>query len=88
MQQHTCMRCGSNKSMAVPLVERSSSTLIIPLVLRVLRNPRSMFFKKPFETPLVAWVCGDCGSVDVFAKDPQGLWQAYCQSLRQNSSYD
>jgi hypothetical protein len=68
--------------MAVPLVDRSSPGSFQKLVLRVIRNPRALFFKQAFETPLVAWVCGECGNVEIFAKDPHRLWVAYCESLR------
>jgi hypothetical protein len=71
--------------MAVPLVDRSAPGSFQTLVLRVIRNPRALFFKQAFETPLVAWACGECGHVEIFAKEPQKLWVAYCESLRKNT---
>jgi ribosomal protein S27AE len=86
IQQHICARCGSSKSMALPLLSHGYGLSVLSLVVRVLRNPRALFNKKAFETRLVAWICGDCGHVEVFVKEPQELWDAYCQALRSEQS--
>jgi ribosomal protein S27AE len=82
IQQHNCARCGSSKSMALPLLSHGYGLSVLSLVVRVLRKPQALFNKRPFETRLVAWVCGDCGHVETFVKDPQALWEAYCDALR------
>jgi predicted nucleic-acid-binding Zn-ribbon protein len=86
IQQHNCAKCGSSKSMALPLLSHGYGISVLSQIVRVLRKPNAWLNKKPFETRLVAWICGECGYTEMYAKDPQALWDAYCDAMRAENS--
>jgi hypothetical protein len=71
--------------MALPLLSHGYGISVLSQVVRVLRFPKSLFGKQAFETKIVAWVCGECGHVESYVKDPQALWNAYCDAMRNNT---
>jgi hypothetical protein len=70
--------------MALPLLSHGYGLSVLSQVVRVVRNPKSLFDKQAFETNVVAWICGECGHIESYVKDPQGLWNAYCDAMRNN----
>ena len=73
----TCLRCGS--SAVVPdarLTDRDGSGHQTSEV-EVTRRPEAWIFKEQERSPLRAQVCGVCGHVELFARDPEALWEAY-----------
>ncbi len=45
-------------------------------------NPQATLMKKPVYGRIHAWVCGECGHMQLFADNPQALYAAYEQFLR------
>ena len=72
-----CLRCGSDS--VIPdarLVDRGDADARKPAEVGVVTNPAAWVFKGEVRTPTRAQVCGDCGFVEVYATDPDVLWQA------------
>ena len=47
----------------------------------VFRKPEALMMKAPERTDAGLRVCGDCGFVALFAKDPRVLWDAHIDRL-------
>jgi len=75
----TCVRCGSSKiiprARVIDVGDRTS--LVGTLRVAVARNPDAAFFKGEEKIDTYARVCGECGFVELFAEDPNALYEAY-----------
>ena len=40
-------------------------------------KPYAVLFKGWSKSELKAWICGDCGHVELFVENPQDLYKAY-----------
>ncbi len=81
MQPTMCSACGSAKIVPnVQVVDATDSTKR-DLEVRVPQKPGALVFKEQVYRPLRAWICGNCGHVELFVPGPQGLYQAYLVSL-------
>jgi ribosomal protein S27AE len=74
-----CARCGSTKIIPrARVVDRGENdSQSHSLRVAVARNPEAVFFKKEEKVDTYARVCGECGFVELFAKDPYALYEAY-----------
>lgn len=73
-----CLRCGSDSVIPdVRLIDRGESDMRKPQELGVQKNPSALMFKDEVRVPTRAQVCADCGFVEVYAVDPDALWQAH-----------
>ena len=39
-----------------------------------------MIFEDPEEADLKAWICGNCGYTEIYADDPQRLFDAHMEA--------
>ena len=72
-----CERCGSSRVVPnVPVVgaEQASDA---PLPGVVSEDPAALFFKRPFGGELRAWICGDCGHVELRVRSSSELYRKY-----------
>lgn len=73
-----CPRCGSHR--IIPL---TSLEVMVPgehrgvLEARVDTDPDAWIMKGRTRSKLTARVCGNCGHTEIYASDPEQLWQAY-----------
>jgi len=52
----------------------------VPLAVGMYRRPRALFGKGPFQSPLRAWICGNCGYSELYIENPQELKHIYKQT--------
>lgn len=74
----TCARCGSSKIIPrARAVDGDHGSTVGSLHVAVARDPDAIFFKGEERIDTYARVCGECGFVELFAKDPHALYEAY-----------
>jgi hypothetical protein len=44
-------------------------------------KPQAIVFKGWVQAELRAWICGDCGHVELYVHKPQDLYKAYLHKL-------
>lgn len=47
---------------------------------RVDADPAAMVFKKSVHSPVHAWICGQCGYIELYADDPAELYKAFTEA--------
>jgi predicted RNA-binding Zn-ribbon protein involved in translation (DUF1610 family) len=72
-----CPHCGSDKLIPNALVCEVQSVRVI-----VMSDPNAILFKGRESEEVTARVCGNCGFVQLFAKNPAVLYSVYQQSLK------
>lgn len=84
VEQRRCQKCGSDKIIRrVHLKDRGGhGNFAEELTARMFRNPGALFFKGAEKSVLRAEVCGACGYVELYVKDPESLWSAYEDARR------
>jgi uncharacterized OB-fold protein len=83
IERRACHKCGSDKIIRhVHLKERGHGNRAEELTARMFRNPGALFFKGAEESALRAEVCGACGYVELYVKDPESLWSAHEDARR------
>jgi len=74
-----CAKCGSNsviqRAMVVDKVGTSGAEQ--NSIVRVDADPTAMVFKKSARSVVHAWICGECGYVELYAHSPAELYQAF-----------
>jgi len=50
------------------------------LKVRVDADPTAMVFKKSTRSDVHAWICGQCGYLELYADDPADLYNAFTAS--------
>lgn len=77
-ESRTCPKCGSTEIMPeVRIFARRPGNLKHDLQVQVFERPDALIFKEAHFGVLKARVCGRCGSVELYASNPQGLWAAH-----------
>ena len=71
----TCLRCGSDA--VIPDAYLVDPNYGGTIAAEMMRAPQALMLKGKERTPVRAQVCGVCGHVELFAADPEALWQAY-----------
>jgi hypothetical protein len=74
-----CARCGSSKIIPrARVVDRGDNdSQSWTLRVSVARDPEAIFFKGEERVDTYARVCGECGFVELFATEPQAIYEAY-----------
>jgi hypothetical protein len=72
-----CPHCGSDKIIPNALISDTQNIKAI-----VMADPQALIFKGWESTEITARVCGNCGFVQLFAKNPALLYSVYQQSLK------
>jgi hypothetical protein len=85
MYPTSCSVCGSAKMIPNVQVVDTNENVSRDLQARVAQKPEALVFKEHVYRPLRAWICGDCGHVELFVPNPQGLYEAYLVSLTAKS---
>jgi len=47
---------------------------------RVDADPTAIMFKKSMRSDVHAWICGQCGYMELYADNPSELYQAYAEA--------
>lgn len=80
-----CPKCESRNLLGnVVITEVGQMNYTFFLRIRIPRRPKAIFFPKPVERPLLAWVCTDCGYTELYTHDPKALMEAFHEN-RANS---
>lgn len=79
-----CPRCDSDKIIHDAKVEdRSEHNRHELEVLVAYNDPEALIFTDPIRAELRAAICGSCGHVELFVRDPALLWGAFSEAPRQ-----
>jgi predicted nucleic-acid-binding Zn-ribbon protein len=68
-----CPKCGSSDVIKDALAGGRTDSYANELSVATYRNPEAFVFKGKLLSSLSAWVCADCGYVEFYADDPQGI---------------
>ena len=82
--QLTCPACGSDKIVPNAQMLDQGQASGGQLLITVMRNPNALFFSQRVMRDVNARVCGACGYIQLRAKDPGALYDAYQESLRRS----
>ena len=86
MKPKTCSKCDSKNIIPNALIEdKGMSNVPWSLSVRVEEKPDALVFKGRHTTALRAWVCGACGFAELYAEEPQALYDAYARSLEREA---
>jgi len=72
-QSHHCPKCHSSDIIGNvrPLDRTDNGTHTTQLA--TYRNPDAFIFRGAQKTPILAWVCGECGFVEFYAENAKAL---------------
>ena len=77
-----CAKCGSNsiirRAMAVDKVTATGAER--NFTVRVDADPTATVFKKSTRSDVHAWICGQCGYMELYADNPAELYEAFTAS--------
>ena len=76
-----CLRCGSDSIIPDARVLSNDSGSHAPLEVGVQKTPAALMMKGEVRSRTRAQVCADCGLVEVYAEDPDALWQAHLDRI-------
>ena len=71
-----CTKCGSDRVMS----EARFESLIAGdghINVHIYKKPDALFFKGTLKSELRAHVCGSCGYVETYIKNPGEIWDTY-----------
>lgn len=69
-----CPKCRSADIIAgVQPLDLAHGNAAHTAALATYRNPTALSFKGRQSTPMTAWVCAECGYVELYADDPHAL---------------
>ena len=74
-----CSKCQSEKMISnVHVRDYADLMSVTPLSVEIYEKPEAMIFKgTSYETPLKAWICGECGYTELYVENPQQLYSTY-----------
>jgi len=79
----SCAKCHSVKIIPDAMViDRADYSVEDEFSVAVDEKPDALMFKQRIRSDVSATVCGDCGFTEFFAKEPQKLYSAYQNKLR------
>jgi len=79
-----CPRCDSERLIHDAKVEDRSKNGRHKLeVLVGFNDPEALLFTDPIRAELRAMICGDCGWVGLFVREPELLWDAWTKAPEQ-----
>jgi hypothetical protein len=88
LPSEACSRCGSLKRIPDAYMSASPMGGIAPMYIAWNTQPHALVWKAPIMSPLRAQVCGGCGYIEWYARDPELLWEAYRQRDARTESED
>ena len=74
-----CPKCGSQDIAADAKAIDHSSPVELELSVATFKKPDALLFKEKAVSPMSAWVCLDCGCVELYADSPTHLRVPVCQ---------
>ena len=79
-----CPKCGATRRIPrVRIIDRGHySGDAGALQAGIERNPSAWLFKDRIQSDLYAEICGACGYAELYASEPQELWNAYQAARR------
>jgi predicted nucleic-acid-binding Zn-ribbon protein len=73
-QTNKCPKCGSNDVITdAKAIDRSHNSAQKELTVATFRKPDAILFKGQQNTTVSAWVCAECGFVELYADSPKAL---------------
>jgi hypothetical protein len=83
-----CPDCNSEKIIKnAKTLDRGDYNAALTASIAVEEYPDAVIFKNPVYSETDADVCGECGFIQFYAKDPETLWAAY-QNREASSKID
>lgn len=73
-QSNKCPKCGSRDIIAdAKAIDRGDSNFQAEMSVATFRNPQAFLFKGQQTTSVSAWVCANCGFVELYADSPRDI---------------
>ena len=74
-----CAKCGSSSIIRRALVidKVSAAGNEQSFTVRVDADPGAVMFKKSVRSDIHAWICGECGFIEMYADNPLELYKAF-----------
>lgn len=79
-----CPRCQSSRG--IPYAEVVDTRAPSAVAIYVPMHPNALLLRGGTRSKLRAWVCGSCGYTELYADDPQSLWEIYRRSQENDQS--
>jgi hypothetical protein len=77
-----CLKCDSDAMVpGVRLIDRGESDMRKTTEVGITTKPNAILFKGEVRVETEAFVCGDCGFVEVYATEPYKIWDAHIDRL-------
>ena len=76
-----CHVCQSDKIMADVQIMDQGQYSDNKLKVGIDTKPQAILLKGWVQAQLKAWICGDCGHVELYVDKPQDLYKAYLQKM-------
>lgn len=77
MKRGQCLKCGSPRVMHdIQLIDRNGEYQDMRLSARIETKPGALIFKGKKNFELKAHICADCGYAELYAMEPDKMWQA------------
>jgi formate dehydrogenase assembly factor FdhD len=64
----------------IRVIDRDGEYASGSLSVQIEKKPGALIFKQAETLALNASICGDCGYAELYAADPNRLWEAYVTS--------
>ena len=73
-QTNKCPKCGSTEILAdAKAIDRGHSDLQREFSVATFGKPDALIFKEQHKSTISAWVCGQCGYLELYADSPSSL---------------
>jgi hypothetical protein len=81
-----CLKCGAAAQVEdVRMIDRADLNIPLELTAQVDRDPGALLFKGAVTDSIHARVCGECGFVELYARNPKALVRA-AESRRKSAA--
>lgn len=76
----SCSKCQSDKIIPRVTIKDTGEYARGELSVDVYKDPDALLFKGTYTGTLRAWICADCGFVELYLDNPQELYNVYKES--------
>jgi len=85
VREQTCPKCGSPDIIPnVVIPDHYELGMANEMIMRISENPSAWIFKGTQKSTMRAWICGECGFVEMYVTQPRVLWEAWQKAQQQS----
>ncbi len=83
-----CGLCGSDKIIPGATIEDKGRSVEESLEIEIDRKREALFLRGSVRGALRAWICAECGNVELFVDNPGELYQAYLDAQEHQRQFE